>query len=214
MRFVSVMLAACATLSPAAAIAASVTGKISFSGYDQAVGSTSVVNATGLNFANSSGSAVTGSFGTLNGYAAAQGSFAALGACGSITPGCGTIQDIANFNSSTPISGFLSLTTGGPVVSFDLTNITDINRVASTGALFLTGRGVINFSGYDATPGTFTLNTQGSNIVSFSGSIIADAVTPPAVPEPATWAMMILGMGAVGVTMRRRNVTTRVSYAA
>lgn len=36
-----------------------------------------------------------------------------------------------------------------------------------------------------------------------------------AVPEPATWAMMILGMGAVGFAMRRRHkVTTRVSYAA
>ncbi len=36
----------------------------------------------------------------------------------------------------------------------------------------------------------------------------------PAVPEPATWAMMILGMGAVGVAVRRRQkVTTRVSYA-
>jgi hypothetical protein len=37
-----------------------------------------------------------------------------------------------------------------------------------------------------------------------------------AVPEPATWAMMILGMGAVGFAMRRRrkNVTTTVAYAA
>ena len=36
-----------------------------------------------------------------------------------------------------------------------------------------------------------------------------------AVPEPATWAMTILGIGAVGFAMRRRQkVTTRVSYAA
>ena len=36
-----------------------------------------------------------------------------------------------------------------------------------------------------------------------------------AVPEPATWAMMILGMGAVGFAMRRRrrSITTTVSYA-
>ena len=32
-------------------------------------------------------------------------------------------------------------------------------------------------------------------------------VTPstPAVPEPATWALMIVGFGAVGISMRRRN---------
>lgn len=35
-----------------------------------------------------------------------------------------------------------------------------------------------------------------------------------AVPEPASWAMMIVGMGAVGGTLRRRKVATRVSYAA
>jgi hypothetical protein len=34
-----------------------------------------------------------------------------------------------------------------------------------------------------------------------------------AVPEPATWAMMIGGMGAVGGAMRRRRVSTKVSFA-
>jgi hypothetical protein len=37
------------------------------------------------------------------------------------------------------------------------------------------------------------------------------AETPAAVPEPATWAMMIAGFGLVGGAMRRRNV--KVSYA-
>lgn len=35
----------------------------------------------------------------------------------------------------------------------------------------------------------------------------------PAVPEPTTWAMMILGMGTVGFAMRRRKTTIRVSHA-
>jgi len=34
-----------------------------------------------------------------------------------------------------------------------------------------------------------------------------------AVPEPSTWALMLGGFGIVGSLMRRRNVTTRVSFA-
>ncbi len=38
-------------------------------------------------------------------------------------------------------------------------------------------------------------------------------VSSSAVPEPATWAMMILGFGMVGSGMRRRNMKTNVSFA-
>jgi hypothetical protein len=40
-------------------------------------------------------------------------------------------------------------------------------------------------------------------------------IVPGAVPEPATWAMMLLGFAFVGAALRRRkgNVTTTVSYA-
>jgi hypothetical protein len=34
-----------------------------------------------------------------------------------------------------------------------------------------------------------------------------------AVPEPATWAMMLLGFGAVGYSMRRRKATVQLGYA-
>jgi hypothetical protein len=40
------------------------------------------------------------------------------------------------------------------------------------------------------------------------------SVTPGGtVPEPATWAMMISGFGMIGGAMRRRRVTTKVSFA-
>jgi PEP-CTERM motif len=38
------------------------------------------------------------------------------------------------------------------------------------------------------------------------------AVTP-GVPEPATWAMMLMGFGAMGFAIRRRNTTVRIRYA-
>jgi hypothetical protein len=34
----------------------------------------------------------------------------------------------------------------------------------------------------------------------FSNSVIV----PPPVPEPGTWAMMLLGFGGIGMAMRRR----------
>jgi hypothetical protein len=40
-----------------------------------------------------------------------------------------------------------------------------------------------------------------------SGAILEDG--PPGVPEPATWAMMIVGFGAAGVAMRRRRQATK-----
>jgi hypothetical protein len=53
------------------------------------------------------------------------------------------------------------------------------------------------------------------NPATFNGRIIGYQLTlhsdfnitsppPPAVPEPATWSLMLLGFGAIGVAMRRR----------
>ncbi len=56
---------------------------------------------------------------------------------------------------------------------------------------------VANYPGYPTTfTGTYTLGNLGSGSGTFNIS--------PAVPEPATWAMMIAGFGMVGASMRRR----------
>ena len=54
----------------------------------------------------------------------------------------------------------------------------------------------------------YYLNNRQVGLVS---GTISPAVTA-AVPEPATWALMVFGMGAVGFGMRRRNVATRVVF--
>ena len=50
-------------------------------------------------------------------------------------------------------------------------------------------------------PGSYTLHVQGTRgrTSTYSGSISFAAV-----PEPATWAMMLLGFGAIGFALRRR----------
>lgn len=57
------------------------------------------------------------------------------------------------------------------------------------------------------------LNQATNTFVYVSASIENEALS--AVPEPASWALMSLGVGAVGYMMRRRRkVTTSLSYAA
>lgn len=73
-----------------------------------------------------------------------------------------------------------------------------------------------NFIGLRATSGAnvffgyaFTTNTvlNGAVFNNVPGqSITASATLPSAVPEPATWAMMLFGFGAAGIALRRRVV--------
>lgn len=45
-------------------------------------------------------------------------------------------------------------------------------------------------------------------------SVSVDSLAAPAaVPEPATWAMMIVGFGLMGGVLRRRRISTKVSFA-
>ena len=46
-----------------------------------------------------------------------------------------------------------------------------------------------------------------------SWSLTLDYGTNGAVPEPATWAMMILGFGLIGAAMRRRQAKVRYAFA-
>lgn len=102
------------------------------------------------------------------------------------------------------------------------------NDVDITSA-FLTGGSVIGSLGLIADPdntdlnedyalntllesGTYTLTIQGTRGTtgSFGGNV---AFTAAAVPEPATWAMMLFGFGAVGFAMRRRRQPTLAQIA-
>ena len=94
----------------------------------------------------------------------------------------------------------------------------------ASGPTFLDGSGVrfnagaaqnIAFFHQDGVPADqYRVNGNGT-ISAFGTASSSLAAATGAVPEPAAWAMMVLGAGAVGVAMRRRReVNARVSYAA
>lgn len=76
-------------------------------------------------------------------------------------------------------------------------------------------------NGFQTFPGSPTFqidrlvfDLSATNNTSYNVDNIVVNPAAPAVPEPATWGMMILGLGGIGFAMRRRpGVSTRVSFA-
>ena len=203
MTFRTSLLAAIASLGMAtAAYAAPVTGQISLGGYAQSANSVGMGTATGLSFASGSSSSptISGTSGLLYSFGSGSGSFAGL-ACASTSGACGTIQNIANFSSEPATKSFLTLTTGSSTaISFDLTSVTNVSHGTDVngGSVTFTANGTINYTGFDATAGTFILTAQGNNIVSFSATTLAAAT-----PEPASLAILGGSLAALGLVRRR-----------
>ncbi|GAA3996073.1 hypothetical protein GCM10022211_00990 [Sphingomonas humi] len=178
------MLAGAALLATTPAYAATpITGQISISGLATPIGSSAWNTATGVDYQ-----------GQLFFVGAGTGSFTGVTCSGS----CGTLTDIPNLSTFSPIANFMSLTVNG--IQFDLNNITSVSRPGSF--LNFEGTGVIRMTGFDATPGTFSFSAQGNQLQTFSAAA-------GAVPEPGTWALMLVGFGAIGFSMRRRRATAR-----
>jgi hypothetical protein len=80
----------------------------------------------------------------------------------------------------------------------------DISPVVRSGTQFNTA--------YNATLSGSSVGAFGSATIT-GGSGTLRGVSP-AIPEPGTWALMLLGFGAVGVSMRRRRSSTMIAQFA
>ncbi len=104
---------------------------------------------------------------------------------------------------------------GGATVAFPDNGVQQMFLPAVTtrleGITFTEGDYQLRFNiGSLAYTGLATVVDQGRRISVLSFSPVAAAV-----PEPASWAMMIVGFGAVGFAMRRRRkMAVRVAFAA
>jgi hypothetical protein len=179
------------------AAAPTITGGISSNGYVLINPPGDISQATSLDFNTATGTPSPGTPGVLTSYGSGSGSFAGV-LCSGVAS-CGSIQDITSLVlGPQSISSFFILTGGNNVnpITFDLTGITLINR-STPNYLGVSATGIFNWSGFDPTPGVFQFSTQGTNVTSMSFSA-------QAVPEPATWALMLLGFGGIGMAMRRR----------
>ena len=161
---------------------------------------------------------------TMSGSAA----FAGLASCGSGTTAIssGSTELFGNaFSSAQSFSDCYSFSVGtgsdafGGTLTIDPLSFLDINISSVT----LSGTGLVT-SLIDTTPGVFSFSnlvagtyqlvvsglvTKGKGWddilplpVGYAGSLTANAVAP--VPEPETYAMLLMGLGTVGWIARRR----------
>ena len=104
-----------------------------------------------------------------------------------------------------------------PGVSFNSNNINvtldgaDISMISGLGG-GQTAWSMINSPAFTVTGSGLLRISAGGTSDSFGGYI--DNITLNAVPEPATWALFILGFGVIGSTLRRRNASVRAARAS
>ena len=124
-----------------------------------------------------------------------------------------TFTESLSFTDTLAAIDSVTLDTSSASVDFTSAYLTD--GVTNYALSLLFSFGSLESWGLDDTllgPGTYTLVINGNN--SGTGSLGGTVTIQEAVPEPATWAMMILGFGAVGFAMRRKRKPALISQIA
>ena len=89
-------------------------------------------------------------------------------------------------------------------ISFAVPTGHDVQNIVYFSASAYSSYGVVDYADYSDTLHIYmTTATPGLHVVGLSGH---DYAPPSAVPEPASWAVMLVGFGLVGRALRRRGV--------
>lgn len=176
--------------------------------------------------------------GDFTGWSTNNGLSSVVSSFGSYTPYEGNyfalLSSGAGANSATVVSQLFEMTAGETIwaaVAFSGGDYLPYNDAGALGILnFVTSANTVLFSkdisavgDYGSTPWTlvsFTAPNSGTYYISGNVKNVGDnlqnsflLLDSVAVPEASTWAMMILGLGAVGGAMRRRRHKTAVNYS-
>lgn len=122
---------------------------------------------------------------------------AALAALGAPATGAFLEPKLEGLNSNTGIINFNTLLTGITVFGFHAGGAGD----GQQGTFFFSADAGAGVNIITITDRLNSKATGLSNAALFQTGV-------PAVPEPGTWAMMLLGFGAIGLSMRRRTKPT------
>jgi len=128
----------------------------------------------------------------------------------------GAVVNTSPFTDQFAFTLNLPSNTNGQISTISLTGTRDINF----SSIFIdTAANAFVKTSSDPNPEVWALMnpillTSGSHTLFVNGALAAGIsnasysgtlnISPAAVPEPAAWALMLLGFGAIGVTMRRR----------
>lgn len=115
------------------------------------------------------------------------------------------IGDQIFFNN---VAGTFGGTAGTGNISFG-SNLISPFQIQSANLGFTQFGGPTVFTGSPSNP-TFLLGTFNFGGIVSGNSTLTISRAVAAVPEPATWAMMLIGFGAVGFSVRRRGATMTV----
>ncbi len=127
------------------------------------------------------------------------------------TPDSSTVFAGSNRVGFTNVAGTFTGVNGSTNVASSITFGTGAFgalSLSATGFGFGSFSGPALFNGSTTSPifnfGTFSLGQVSTGAGTGGGRLTISALPMAAVPEPATWAMMLLGFGMIGYRMRRR----------